>query len=467
MRTALIHVIKSLWTEGRKLLLSCIFVSEQKRAWTTVVARGRIALGVMALLLVGASLVYAACMVYAVVATVPVGRNPVEVAVNPSTNRVYVTNVLGNSVSVIDGTTDNVIATISIGGTAGGVAVNTNTNRIYVASLSSHSVYVIDGTTHNVVSILISGALQPIAVNPATNRIYVVDAVGRVCCPQPNSTVHVIDGDTNSVVSAITVGRFSLDVAVNPTTNRIYVANTDSATISVIDGSTNMIVDTIALTSPVALAVNPATNRIYVAHSIFGVGHVLSVIDGTTDLILATVPAPAVSTTGAVAVDATRNLIYLSGIFSDTVSVFDGTSNALIATIPIDKMNLCCVGPVGVGVNPTTNRIYVADDFINKTSVIGLVTPQEAIQLLIDHVNRLVAAGALTQNQGDSLNVTLNLVKEKLSAGDTQGAMNALKVLDNAFINKVNALINSGNLTQAQGQALIDEANSLISQVGC
>ncbi len=419
-----------------------------------------VAVGLVPLLL-ATSAVYAACLVYAVVGSVPVGSAPFGVAVDPNADRVYVTNILGDSVSVLDGTALDVIATVSVP-RPGGVALNPNTNRIYVANESAGSVSVIDGASYTAVSIPVGGLLQPIAVNPTTNRIYVVDSVGRISQQPPDSTVYVIDGATNAVAAAIPVGKFSLDVAVNPTSNRVYVANTDSSTISVIDGATNTVVDAIAVTSPVALGVSLAANRIYVAHSTAG-GSRLSVIDGATDTILATVPAPGASTTGAVAVDDARSRVYLSSISYNTISVFDGSSTAFLAAIPLDPI----AGAGGVGVDPTTNRIYVAEERLNRVAAIGAVTPDQAVQLLMARVNRLVASGDLSQSDANALDVTLSVVQQKLSAGDSQGALAALKLLDNAFINKVQALVTSGRLAQMQGQALIDGANSLISQLNC
>ena len=47
--------------------------------------------------------------------TIPVGSGPRSVAVNPSTNTVYVANAGSNTVSVIDGSTGTVASTISVG----------------------------------------------------------------------------------------------------------------------------------------------------------------------------------------------------------------------------------------------------------------------------------------------------------------------------------------------------------------
>ena len=49
---------------------------------------------------------------------------------------------------------------------------------------------------------------------------------------------------------------------------------------------------------------------------------------------------------------------------TDTLSVVDGASNAVVATVPLGTW------PVGVAVNPRTNRIYVANDNTNNVSVI-------------------------------------------------------------------------------------------------
>ena|SRR5688500_18385656 len=51
---------------------------------------------------------------HALIATVPVGVNPSDILVNESTNKVYVVNN-GNNVSVIDGLTNEVTATLAVG----------------------------------------------------------------------------------------------------------------------------------------------------------------------------------------------------------------------------------------------------------------------------------------------------------------------------------------------------------------
>ena len=176
-----------------------------------------------------------------VIATIPVGTSPrLGVGVNSATNRIYVVNVGGNNVSVIDGATNAVDATVPVGSGPVGVGVNPATNRIYVTCSMepvSDDVSVIDGATdteidtdgnpaNGITRIPVGAEPQGVAVNPATNRIYTAN--------DGSNDVSVVGGGTNTVVVTVSVGRYPYGAAVNPATNRIYVTNRDDNTVSVI-----------------------------------------------------------------------------------------------------------------------------------------------------------------------------------------------------------------------------------------
>ena len=101
---------------------------------------------------------------FEVIAEIPVGVEPVGVAVNTTTNMIYVTNYQDNSVSVIDGVTNTVIDTIAVGNAPYGIAVNPNTNRIYVALREAYYLSVIDGST-NTIKTNIPLAQEPFVAN--------------------------------------------------------------------------------------------------------------------------------------------------------------------------------------------------------------------------------------------------------------------------------------------------------------
>ena len=71
-----------------------------------------------------------------VIATVPVGEDPSQVAMNPVRARIYVTNKFSNNVSVIDTTTNSIEATIAVGRGPVGVDVNRAGTRVYAAPIA-------------------------------------------------------------------------------------------------------------------------------------------------------------------------------------------------------------------------------------------------------------------------------------------------------------------------------------------
>ena len=139
----------------------------------------------------------------AVVARIGVGEVPTGVAVNPETNRIYVTNRgypvddgPNDSVTVIDGNIFAVSATIRVGQVPFGVKADIRNNVIYVSNLygeasapGSGAVSVINGLTNAVIQTISTAGTTDLAVLvggesgllPAgLDRIYVNDGLERV-----------------------------------------------------------------------------------------------------------------------------------------------------------------------------------------------------------------------------------------------------------------------------------------------
>ena len=70
------------------------------------------------------------------------------VAVNPNTNLVYVTNTYTDTVSVFDGSTNNLLSTFEVGRTPFGIGINPNTNMLYVGREHSDILAVVDCSTN-------------------------------------------------------------------------------------------------------------------------------------------------------------------------------------------------------------------------------------------------------------------------------------------------------------------------------
>jgi YVTN family beta-propeller protein len=322
------------------------------------------AAGVATVALFGAPLFEVAAHAQTVAASVAVGSEPLGVAVDARTNRVYVANTASGTVSVINGG-NQVAATINLGpGPFGfgvepfGVGVNPNTDRVYVTEFLSASVAVIDGGKNQVIDTVPTDvAPAAVAANPRTNLVYVANSPG---------TVTVIDGATDQVTATITLPGTQLiprGLAVNPTTNRIYVANTGNATISVIDGATNQVqtIDISAIDIPGQLAVNTATNQIYVVGSFT---NSVLVIDGAKNRVTDTIQlgigpfSLSTRTSSGLAFNPTTNHLYATtdGGFSGglgTVSEIDAGRRKVVGAVPL-------FAPQRVDINSKTNRVYIS-----------------------------------------------------------------------------------------------------------
>jgi DNA-binding beta-propeller fold protein YncE len=161
-----------------------------------------------------------------VVSKINAASFPIDVAVNPNTDIVYVLNTFPNStseISVLDGKTNKVLDNIAL-------------NQLAIAMAGEKIIYALNGEkniptnghpSNQIVQptapgIKVGQSLSGIAVNPVTNRIYLLTS---------NST-YVVDGNTKGIVANISLvhGQFnssipvhSRDIAVNPKTNKIYV----------------------------------------------------------------------------------------------------------------------------------------------------------------------------------------------------------------------------------------------------
>lgn len=294
--------------------------------------------------------------------TVEVGTYPRAITVNPVTNKIYVANYYSYTISVIDGDTDTVINTISAD-SPNAIAVNTVTNMIYATSSYGDFVTVIDGNTNYVTTVPSGGGLfsntYGIAIDSLANKIYVLHGGGPWW--DPINSVMVLDGATNTSID-VPVGYEPIYIAVNPVTNKIYMAAYNGR-ISVMDGATYSVTHFPA-GNVFSLTVNPATNRIYVG------GGGVTVIDGDTNDMTSFAP-PGASIAVAIAFNSTTNDVYVLNqdyYYNSNVMIIDHATNTT-SSVEVGFR------PTAIAVNSVTNRTYVSNTRDNTVSVIGELNP--------------------------------------------------------------------------------------------
>jgi len=159
-----------------------------------------------------------------------------------------------------------------------------------------------------------------VAVDPTTNRLFVAN--------YGDSTVSVFDGDTDRQLASVQVGMGPRAICVSPRTHRVYVVDSSDAAISVLDGEALALRATIPVGGyPMGATVDPLTDRLYVVHGSDGALSGLGGLHGSEDM---------------------RSK--LGG-----VTVVDGPSATVYLSLRLDT------DPVGIGVDPSTSRLYVSD----------------------------------------------------------------------------------------------------------
>jgi YVTN family beta-propeller protein len=270
--------------------------------------------------------------------SIAVPDNPVAVAVNHVSNRVYVASTSG-FVSVLCGGSPCAPSpalqfTVSVGGTPSSVTVNETTSRVYVAT--GRAVVMFNGLNGLIIDSLPLKA-GSVSADATTNRVYAtVDP----------DTVAILDGSTLAVMGKTRVGRGASDVVVNSSTGRVYVVNAKSRTVSVLSGQT--VVATIAQAEGAGdVARAPASGHLYVVNSNSGN---VSVVDPSTSLVIDAVCC--FSGPHAVAVDSADNKVYVAETAS--IGIIDATTNEIVDTLPVAS------NPWDVAVNNATRIAYVS-----------------------------------------------------------------------------------------------------------
>ena len=276
-----------------------------------------------------------------------------SLAAPAATARVYVTNRLGGSVTVIDAARQAVLATATVGSGPLGIAAAPDGRRVYVANRGSNRLQVMDAASQMVLSNLPVGS-GPYAVvaHPSGDRVYVSNHF--------SDSISVVDAVGSAVLATVRVGRKPTGVAVHPDGSRVYVACRDSHAVTIVDAERNAPIATIALparSSPEGLAVAPDGRRVYVCALD---GNALVVLDTASNALVGSArlgPGPY-----AVAVHPSGSPVYVTT--TDSVVVVDAATNAAVGAIAVERW------PRGIAITPDGRQLYVASRDAGSVQVV-------------------------------------------------------------------------------------------------
>lgn len=239
--------------------------------------------------------------------TAPIGSGDNGLAIDTQRQQVYVSSSGNGEVNVFHvqtsptGQLQTIPSTLIIWPHPQALGVNSRLGRLYVGDIVTNTVSVYDENTGRILATIPVAELpvQPLRVDEATGRVYVVCSNGQ--------ELDVIDGNSNKVIARVPTGPYPEGVAYNTATGRIYVANEgqkDNAfpnnnfntTITVIDGQTFTVLGTLKVgRSPDGVESDPQLHRVYVA-----LEDSCAVVEVSDSVNLPLIPAPNLHQAGAV-----------------------------------------------------------------------------------------------------------------------------------------------------------------------
>lgn len=283
---------------------------------------------------------------------------------NPIQGTIWVADEFGNSITVIDASTNEVLTTLT--GIEGPHNLQASPDGASIWAVSGHdsTAVVIDVQTYELMGTVPTGEHPAhVILTPDGNTAYVTNS--------EDNTVTAIDAATLTAVATIPVGEYPHGLRPSPDGRWIYVANTDGTTLSVIDSTTNTVVADIEVGQrPVQVAFSPDGEVVYVS---LNAENAVAKVDVATRTLVDTIEVGVGPIQVFVTPDNSTLLVANQGTEdnpSTSVSVIDTTTFAVVNTIQTGD------GAHGVVIEPSGQYAYITNIYGNTISVIDLANQQ-------------------------------------------------------------------------------------------
>ncbi|MCD6023205.1 MAG: beta-propeller [Fibrobacteria bacterium] len=329
-------------------------------------------------ILAGLNLLSGIATAAADIKTVNVGTSPsaLTVGTHNSTPKVYVANSGSNNVTVLDAF-GNVLKTVSVGKQPSNILAWGE--RVYAINNYGNSISVLETSTDSVTATLPTGN-GPFAVigNTKAGNVYVANS-GHSSVMDKNFSITVIGSDAQ-VAGTIPVPFRPTCLAVDTSANRLYVGVRDEKNrnsqlgILVIDGSTLAFLDTIYLDAPPsAIAINPRTGYLYTVSSTRSPSYrnpsgtnwwPIRIFDTRNDYNELNA-AMGGQMTVSILVNPDANLVYVSNFGDGTVTVLNGADNSQAAVINTQGQYTR-----GMAGDAAISRVYAVNEKSGSVAVI-------------------------------------------------------------------------------------------------
>lgn len=297
--------------------------------------------------------------------------------------RAYICNYYDDSVSVIDVATNSVIDTVYGFSGPWSVAVKPDGTEVYVANNNSSNTVSVINTATNTITANLTVGLNPQAMKMGTDGVNLYVVAG--------NNLYTIDTGTKEVSAPVDLGFIPYDFTMSG--SKIYLSSEADNTVKVFDTINGYVDPPIAVgSSPQAITTSPDGSKVYVANSLSNDGiNFISVIDTNTNEVIAVqVESILYGMLNGITVSPDGTLVYVSLAVPEAegkVIVLDASNNTVITSRNVGS------NPMGVGVSPDGQFVYVLNSGSNDVTVIDTSTN--------DYVTTTLGVGTSPGSQGN------------------------------------------------------------------
>ncbi|MCI4345977.1 MAG: YncE family protein [Thermoplasmata archaeon] len=290
---------------------------------------------------------------------------PSSILFDQANGYLYVRGSAGIALSVVDGATNTVLTSLPTGYVTSDyetptVINDSSTGNLYATNPGVGTVSVINGSTNQITgNFSAPPGVTGLVLDPANGELYATD--------YGSAMVSVFVAATGQPVTNIPVGTHPEAMLFDPATNKVFVSNFGNGNVSVISTTTNKVVANphagLATSEPVALVLDTVDDYVDVVNSLTSN---VTVIDAATNLVVATVAVGLYP--GAAAYATSDDTLYVANGAGNTVSAISQATNTLTHTIGIGH------GAQGAVYDPHNGNVYTVNYGSNNVSILSTAT---------------------------------------------------------------------------------------------
>jgi YVTN family beta-propeller protein len=267
-------------------------------------------------------------------------EGPHNLQVSPDGATVWAVSGHDSTAIAIDAQTYELLGTIPTGAHPAHIILTPDGNTAYVTNSEDNSVTAIDVASMTVVA-TIPVRVYPHGLRPSPDGRWVYVAITN------GTTLSVIDTSTNTVVADVEVGQRPVQVAFSPDGAFVYASLNAENAVAKVDVATQTLVDTVEVgVGPVQVFVTPDNSTLLVANqgTEDNPSTTVSVVDTATFSVINTIETG--DGAHGVVIEPSGQYAYITNLYENSVSVLDLTNQQVIANVPTGS------GPNGISFSP-------------------------------------------------------------------------------------------------------------------